>query len=688
MHLKEEWEMAEQNLAKRKSLMLGHVSAALITIFIGICLLFISKYNFANKILTTVTSSITASGGILALITTLYNKASANKANITKFIEAMKSVEKAENIPGLINMDENYWKILKTERHENYIKFLSRINYLIRLEKKYGIWFGILMSLFIIILAGITFLENVSSLDFHMPNLSHYLAGGIIACGGLWLVNIILTHMIEIYETVSNWHWKSAYYNKTMGFEEYRTENDDVTFFGAEIDAKLVLRVVLMLNELTKYPPIEDNLKMMQNNELSTQNFCKFCIIRKKKHSTCIEKKKRSTGIEKVNTYLKENELEKGEKIILYRIVVILAEKFKEIIEKIIDDLDKEIVNLEYFKENPKCAKKLAKIISENIINIDTLIIMLAKELKPFSKQYKKTLVIKNIENNKINFHKCNFKSGEPEEFVITFPEIESRKRAIFSLGKNSDKIIEINMKFDDDKDNPATTHKITINPASKDAKSSKVIYMEKGDIKDIKFFESAMNIAKKITFNDDVKDIKDNEHGSNADINKPNAVSQKLEESKSNEIKGEDVNKELEELIRMVSDVKDGIDIFVNNFKTENDDEAMKLIIKIINKDYNFEENLTKHDKKSFSFRKIYRHNIKENFGDLFKKVILRIKSDFIFKIEDINLTKKHKYEIRRLLCGLEYNKQLIMKKLPDSGKEEPEDIFTYDLMSAKSKK
>ncbi|CAG8498936.1 25864_t:CDS:2 [Gigaspora rosea] len=572
MHLKEEWEMAEQNLAKRKSLMLGHVSAALITIFIGICLLFISKYNFANKILTTVTSSITASGGILALITTLYNKASANKANITKFIEAMKSVEKAENIPGLINMDENYWKILKTERHENYIKFLSRINYLI------------------------------SSLDFHMPNLSHYLAGGIIACGGLWLVNIILTHMIEIYETVSNWHWKSAYYNKTMGFEEYRTENDDVTFFGAEIDAKLVLRVVLMLNELTKYPPIEDNLKMMQNNELSTQNFC-------------------NTGIEKVNTYLKENELEKGEKIILYRIVVILAEKFKEIIEKIIDDLDKEIVNLEYFKENPKCAKKLAKIISENIINIDTLIIMLAKELKPFSKQYKKTLVIKNIENNKINFHKCNFKSGEPEEFVITFPEIESRKRAIFSLGKNSDKIIEINMKFDDDKDNPATTHKITINPASKDAKSSKVIYMEKGDIKDIKFFESAMNIAKKITFNDDVKDIKDNEHGSNADINKPNAVSQKLEESKSNEIKGEDVNKELEELIRMVSDVKDGIDIFVNNFKTENDDEAMKLIIKIINKDYNFEENLTKHDKKSFSFRKIYRHNIKENFGDLFKK-------------------------------------------------------------------
>ncbi|KAF0468319.1 hypothetical protein F8M41_025837 [Gigaspora margarita] len=274
MHLKEEWETAEKNLAKRKSLMLGHVSGASITILIGTCLLLISKYNVANKILTIVTSSITASGGILALIMAIIHKASANEDNITKFIQILKSHEAVENIH-IIDMNDKELKSLKTERHENYIKFLSRINYLIRLEKKYSIWFVILMSLFVIILASITILVSVSPIDIPLPNLSQYLAGGIITCGILWLINIILSHLIGFYEAVSNWHWKQAYDNGEMGiqayFGEYGTENDDVTFFGAEIDAKLILRVVLMLNELTHPPinefPVSNKILLDQINE-------------------------------------------------------------------------------------------------------------------------------------------------------------------------------------------------------------------------------------------------------------------------------------------------------------------------------------------------------------------------------------------------------------------------------------
>ncbi|KAF0468318.1 hypothetical protein F8M41_025836 [Gigaspora margarita] len=249
------------------------------------------------------------------------------------------------------------------------------------------------------------------------------------------------------------------------------------------------------------------------------------------------------------------------------KIVVILAEKFKDIIEKIINDLAKEIENFDAFKAIQEDAKKLAKTIIEQIdINIDTLIVMLVKEFKAFPKEY-----------------------WNDEQIVITIKcgKVNSRQRAKFLVQKESNEIT-IHVTFDEDSEN------------------------------------------------------------------RPNAV-----------------NEELEELNRMGFVVKDIIGIF-KTFKTTNDDEAMMLAIKIINKNFNFKEYLTKHDKKSFSFRKIYRHDIKEHFWELFKKVVFRIQSDLIFKIEDIKLTKKHKHEIRRLLCGLENHRHLIMEKSPDSAKEE----------------
>ncbi|CAG8839851.1 39578_t:CDS:2, partial [Gigaspora margarita] len=568
-HLKEEWETAEKNLARRKSLMLGHISAASITILIGICLLLISKYNFVNKISTIVTSSITASGGILALIVAILNKASANKENITKFIEVVKFGEKAENTPDLIDMCEDELKFLKTERHENYIKFLSRINYLIRLEKRYSIWFVILMSLFVIILAIITILVSVSLINIPLPNLSQYLAEAIITRGILWLINIILSHLIGFYETVSNWNWKSACYDGNMTialipgsilfapisifymrmkrtyvmddharktyFGEYRTENDDVTFFGAEIDAKRVLRIVLMLNELTD-PPINE----IQINKSSTQN----------------------------------------------------------IIEEIINDLTKEIEKFKAFKANREGAKKLAKTIIEQIdINIDTLVVMLAKGFKVFSKQPRKTSLVEMLtkgfkvfskqhrntslaeidndhKDHEITFRKYHIKKND-EKFVITIPrkQINSRKRAKFSIAEKSDKIIKINMKFDEDEDNPTITPKATSALQSEDRENPSVIIdikeddnIENGieddnndnDIKkninikgkDIEFFEFAMIIAKKITFGD----VKDNKYI-------PKVVNEELN-SMGFDVKDipKVVSEELEELKRMGVAIQDAI--------------------------------------------------------------------------------------------------------------------------------
>ncbi|RIB08225.1 hypothetical protein C2G38_2045338 [Gigaspora rosea] len=701
--------------------MLGHVSAASITIFIGTCLLLISKYNVANKILTTATSSLAASGGILSLIMTIIHKVSANKDNITKFIQVIQPHEKAENMH-IIDMNDKELKILKTERHENYIKFLGRINYLIRLEKRYSIWFIILMSLFVIILASITILASVSPIVFPLPNLSQYLAVGIIMCGVLWLINIILCHLIGFFETVSNWHRKSADDGGTMGFqgflfriflvittmpgffllapisifymlmkriyvievdthktyfEEYRTKNDNVTFFGAGIDAKLILRVVLILNELT-HPPINKILEEMpQRNKSSAQKFrgIKTC----NQHSKLL--------FEQIHEYLEENKSVKEKEMINCKLVVILAENFKKIIEKIINDLAEEIQEFKAIEANKEGAKGLAKAIIKRFdINLDTLIVMLVNEFKAIPKK------IWN-EPHKITFRK--YHSNNPENYVFTLPDKDTFEATSAQEPEKWSVIIDIIKDDNSKKDN-----------IIEDDNNEKDITIEDDNIEkfinfnyikeNIGFFIIAMEIAKKIIFSDDVKDkehkpnadkddehkqnaVKDDEHKPNAikdDEHKPNAV--KDDEHKPNAAIIEELNKlncsgivldavieELNELNRKGIIVKDdAISIFIKTFKTINDDEAMMLAIKIINKNFNFKEYLTKHDKKSFSFRKIYRLDIKEHFWKLFKKVVFRMQSDLIFKIEDIKLTKKHKHEIRHLLCGLENHKHLVMEE------------------------
>ncbi|CAG8781362.1 11190_t:CDS:2, partial [Racocetra fulgida] len=117
-------------------------------------------------------------------------------------------------------------------------------------------------------------------------------------------------------------------------------------------------------------------------------------------------------------------------------------------------------------------------------------------------------------------------------------------------------------------------------------------------------------------------------------------------------EVKLEDILKNIKEdennLIKFANnfedkiknkDTADGISDEIKNsdiykkyktYKTENDDEAMQLVKKILYKDCDF---------------------------NLFQKLVFRTKSELWFKIEDIKLTQRHNHEIRRLLCGLEHD-------------------------------
>ncbi|CAG8817682.1 18242_t:CDS:1, partial [Gigaspora margarita] len=283
MTLKEEWEKAEKNIALRKSLLIGHLSIAFLIIIIGVVLYFIEKYNATNQVLKILVSNITAAGGVLVLIKAFGERLASNKARITKII----TVEDIP-LPKTTDLQECDWKGLSIERHQSYLKFLKRINHLIKLEKRLGVWFAILMSLYVIILAIISILFSINSDNLSSPYNVQYLTISIFVIGVLWLINIILSHYEGLFQFLKNISWgyldktnnklniycykicftilyistilifaPLAVYYKLMNrtylinehvyeayFGEYRTENDDVAFFGTEIEAKLILSLV------------------------------------------------------------------------------------------------------------------------------------------------------------------------------------------------------------------------------------------------------------------------------------------------------------------------------------------------------------------------------------------------------------------------------------------------------------
>ncbi|CAG8518479.1 21704_t:CDS:2 [Dentiscutata erythropus] len=422
MMLKEEWERTEKRLVKRKSLMLAHISASSLTILVCICLLIILKYNASNKILNIVASSVTAGGGILALIKAIIDKVSVNKDSIAKVIQVVKNDGNLDKIE-LINMKDEELRYLPTERHKNYIKFLGRINWLIGLEGKIGIWFVIIMSLFIIILAVITFLVSISPVVIPLPNLSQHLAGGIIVSGTLWFTATVLSRWIKFFEVMSNVNWKSGDIGKDKSivfriflfitilpalllsipfvvplsihylvmqrtyvleqdiydiyFGEYKTENDDITFFGTEIDAKLILKLVHILGQYFDLIELKNDANNNENND-----------------------KKDKEKYKEIIKYLDENDIDEEIEIIYCRIVVILVEKFKHIINELIEKLSVELKKFlekegmlddNHFSYDVKpnyLALEFAKeIVKELDTNIDILTAIFAKELKKISKR-------------------------------------------------------------------------------------------------------------------------------------------------------------------------------------------------------------------------------------------------------------------------------------------------------------
>ncbi|CAG8534112.1 11556_t:CDS:2 [Dentiscutata heterogama] len=173
MTLKEEWEITEKNLAARRSLTIAHLAVSIITIIIGVFLLLIEQRKNTDKIINIVTSGVTATGGILALIKIIGEHVMSNKDNIKTLIQATR----------------------------------TRINALIKRERDIGILFAILASCYVIVLATISILINIGYIDRTSTNADRYLALSIIFIGGAWFMNIGLSTCERFVEYACNIHW-------------------------------------------------------------------------------------------------------------------------------------------------------------------------------------------------------------------------------------------------------------------------------------------------------------------------------------------------------------------------------------------------------------------------------------------------------------------------------------------------
>ncbi|RIA80705.1 hypothetical protein C1645_745057 [Glomus cerebriforme] len=304
LSLKEEWKKVEANLARRTDLTIAHLSIAIITIFIGTCLFFLAKYN-TNKVLHITVSSLTGISGILTLIKSFMDKFKLSKNNATNLLE-IKITKTDEPMPTLMEIDEDELMEYDIERHKNFESFLRRINYLIGLEKKFGIGFSVLISVYVIILAIISILISTNLIHSSWQYADEFLVISIIAIGIVWFIYVTLSYCIQLFERILNFrhdyllvqilHWPIlilfiplAIYYRLMRrsyliekndyekyFGKYDTENDDVTFFGTEVEAKLVLNLVLKLllrNKTEKFIEkyLEKDLETETKTDLETE---------------------------------------------------------------------------------------------------------------------------------------------------------------------------------------------------------------------------------------------------------------------------------------------------------------------------------------------------------------------------------------------------------------------------------
>ncbi|CAG8482332.1 5325_t:CDS:1 [Cetraspora pellucida] len=206
MNLKEEWELVETRLLARNRMTLIHLVASTFTVAFGTILYFLEEYDRTNNVLNIITSSIAATGGLLALI-----KSIGEKVNVSSLVQATKKVVDTGGafIPMLIAISDDQLKALSTKRHKEYINFLKRINILVEREWNWAIWFGIGTSSYVIISAIIAILVNTGHLTKVASNIDRYLAVSIVVVGVVWLFYVLFLHIIKFINTASNVHWSS-----------------------------------------------------------------------------------------------------------------------------------------------------------------------------------------------------------------------------------------------------------------------------------------------------------------------------------------------------------------------------------------------------------------------------------------------------------------------------------------------
>ncbi|CAB4401838.1 unnamed protein product [Rhizophagus irregularis] len=612
LSMKEEWNKAETNLARRTNLMITHLSIAIITIFIGVCLFLLAKYNNTNKILKITLPSLTGISGVLVLVRSFMEKFKLSKNNSTNLLQII--IDKTdETIPTLMKIPKDEFKELPIERHKNYESFLRRINYLIYLEKKFGIGFSILMSLYVIILAIISILLSTNLIDSSWRYADYFLAINIIAIGIVWVINIVLSYCVNLYEKIINLNnipikfisipililfiplaiyyrlLKRTYLIEKDDYEtyfgKYNTENDDVTFFGTEVEAKLVLNLVL---KLLKYEETDDEIKKYLIKDLQNK------VTR-----TCSRKEIKDDEYlcRKIKKYLMKNKMNDEENI---KISAILAGRLIELIE-----------TNEVKSSNGNGKNR------EDIRYIDELINKISKKLETNEKSSNG-----NGKNHDDKNHKI-ISGGALIEDWKKLPNIDE-------LIKKISKKLETNEKSSNGNDknhevsndsNKTNTDSIETNEKSSNENGKNPEVPNDSNITDDKILKYFV------------------ENTENETLMKAYLMALKFKNPKYSNDK----------------DVKD-----YKKYHTQNDDEIIKLAMKIIKK--KIYRRYLRNDMKYFNFKKIYRYTANDDFKyfnreDFMNRIIkfLFLNNKIILKLEPIELTRKHKYEIKRLLSGLD---------------------------------
>ncbi|CAB4442562.1 unnamed protein product [Rhizophagus irregularis] len=658
LSMKEEWNKAETNLARRTNLMITHLSIAIITIFIGVCLFFLAKYNNTNKILKITLPSITGISGVLVLVRSFMEKFKLSKDISTNLLQIITDHKTDETIPTLMKIPDNEINKLPIERHKNYESFLRRINYLIYLEKKFGIGFSILMSLYVIILAIISILLSTNLIESSWQYADNFLAINIIAIGVVWVINIILSYCIQLYEKIYNVNSKfirfisipiliffiplAIYYrllNRTyliekedyeIYFGKYNTENDDVTFFGTEVEAKLVLNLVL---KLLKYDEPDDEIEKYLKKDLQNKA-TRTC--------SCNEIKNDDYLCRKIKKYLMNNKMNNKEN---GKISAILAGRLIELINR--NGKNHEVPNDSIIDELIKKISKKLKIDEESSNGNDK-----NHEVSNDGNKTNTDSIEPNEKSSNGNGKNHGDKIISGVALIEELPNIDELKSSNGN-GKNHGDKIRGGVLIEDWKKLP------NIDELIKKISETN----EKSSNGNDKNHEVSNNSN---TDSIETNEKSSNENGKNPKVPNDSNITDKILEYFVEKTENETLMEAYLMALLKFKDPKyrdNKYDKYVKKYEkdhTQNDDEIIKLAMKIIKK--KIYRRYLRNDMKYFNFKDIYRYTINddfqylnwEDFKNRFKKFLL-INDKIILKLEPIELTEKHKYEIKRLLSGLD---------------------------------